>query len=87
MKPADRERIQPFYRPLTQEQAAILYYVSEVARQQFIHEGLRWFDLRRFNISVDRNRVGEAKKARYVLQPEDSRKTLSLPEGVTLINP
>lgn len=87
VKPADRERIQPFYRPLTQEQAAILYYVSEVARQQFIHEGLRWFDLRRFNISVDRNRVGEAKKARYVLQPEDSRKTLSLPEGVTLINP
>lgn len=87
VKPSDRDRIQPFYRPLTQEQAAILFYVSEVARQQFIHEGLRWFDLRRFNISVDRNRVGEVKKALHVLQPEDTRKILSFPEGVTIINP
>ena len=87
VKPSDRERIQPFYRPLTQEQAAIMYYVSEVSRQQFVHEGLRWFDLRRFNISVDRNRVGEAKKANYVLQPEDARKTLAFPEGITVSNP
>lgn len=83
VKSAEKDKIQPFYRPLSLEQAGIFYYISEISRQQFIHEGMRWFDLRRFNISVDRNTPGTTKKARYVLQPEDTRKTLKLPSGLT----
>lgn len=83
VKSAEKDKIQPFYRPLTLEQAGIFYYISEISRQQFIHEGMRWFDLRRFHISVDRNTPGTIKRARYILQPEDSRKTLNLPFGIT----
>lgn len=79
VKSVEKDKIQPFYRPVTSQQAGIIYFVTELSRQQFIHEGMRWFDLRRFNISVDRNAPGTVKKTRYVLQPEDKRKVLDFP--------
>lgn len=44
-----------------------------------MHEGLRWFDLRRFNMSVDRNQTGDVRNVNWVLKPEDSRKYLPFP--------
>lgn len=82
VKSSEKDKIQPFYRPLSLEQAGLFYYVSEIRRQQFVHEGMRWFDLRRFNMSVDRNTPGTVKRARYVLQPEDTRKTMHFPNEI-----
>lgn len=76
---SDRDRIQPYYRPLSASQASLLFVISEMSRQQFMHEGLRWFDLRRFNMSVDRNQTGDVRNVNWVLKPEDSRKYLPFP--------
>ncbi|MCI5743293.1 MAG: RagB/SusD family nutrient uptake outer membrane protein [Bacteroides sp.] len=76
---SDRDRIQPYYRPLSASQASLLYVISEMSRQQFMHEGMRWFDLRRYHMSVDRNRTGEARNVNWVLRPEDNRKVLPFP--------
>lgn len=75
----ERNLIQPFYRPLHIRQSSIFYIVSELRRQEFIHEGMRWFDLRRFNIGIDRNLPGEVRNTELVLKPEDSRKTMQIP--------
>lgn len=77
-------RVQPFYRPLTPEQASLIYVISELRREEFMHEGLRWFDLRRFRMSVDRNLPGGEQVIAWRLQPEDKRKTLELPEAAQL---
>lgn len=80
-----RNRILPFYRPLTQQQASIFYVVAELRQMQFIHEGLRWFDICRFNLAVDRNIAGQPRASYNILQPEDPRKVLNFPDEVSLL--
>lgn len=74
-----RNAIQPYYRPLNQRQASIIYLASELRQMQFMHEGLRWFDICRYNLAVDRSVPGEPRKSNSRLQPEDPRKILEFP--------
>ena len=65
----------PFY-GLTLKQLALVKVISDFRQKEFLHEGLRWFDIRRFYIPVRRN----SKNPIYQpLRKEDPRKLLQIP--------
>lgn len=65
----------PFY-GLTLKQLALVKTISEIRQREFLHEGLRWFDIRRFYLPVKRT----SKSAWYrPLEKEDERKLLQIP--------
>ncbi|WP_165835937.1 RagB/SusD family nutrient uptake outer membrane protein [Marinifilum breve] len=51
-------------------------YYLDLKRKDFIHEGMRWFDIRRFDLEVIHETAdGET----YKLEAKDSKKTLQIP--------
>lgn len=60
-------------------QASLIKLITELRRKEFVHEGLRWFDIRRFDLVVDRNRGGEPYSENKVLIRKDNRKVLQIP--------
>ncbi len=65
----------PFY-GLTVKQLAMVKTITELRQKEFFHEGLRWFDIRRFYLPVTRN----SKNSLYrPLTKEDPRKLLQIP--------
>ena len=65
----------PFY-GMTLKQLALVKTITEFRQREFLHEGLRWFDIRRFYLPVSRR----AKSAWYrPLEKEDERKLLQIP--------
>lgn len=84
--PCDREAYQwtsssnyalytPFY-GMTLKQLALVKIITDFRQKEFLHEGLRWFDIRRFYLPVKR-------KTKYPfyhpLEKEDPRKLLQIP--------
>lgn len=67
--------ISPTY-GLTLKQLALVKTILDFRRKEFFEEGLRWFDIRRFHLSVRRS-----SKSRYYfpLEKEDPRKILQIP--------
>lgn len=65
----------PFY-GMTIKQLALVKIITEFRQKEFIHEGLRWFDIRRFYFPVKRT----SKYSFYrPLLKEDNRKMLQIP--------
>jgi hypothetical protein len=60
----------------TNDQLAVFLYLIDERQREFIHEGLRWFDLKRFEIPVthilDDGSV-------INLSPNDQRKVVQIP--------
>ncbi|MDR7209383.1 RagB/SusD family nutrient uptake outer membrane protein [Flavobacterium piscis] len=69
----------PFY-SLTPVQTSYIKAVAELRRIEFIHEGLRWFDIKRFALKVTHKRYNQPDN---VLTKEDLRKAIQLPLYVT----
>ena len=66
----------PFYE-IPSESMVVIHALQEFRRRAFYQEGLRWFDIRRFNLSIThldflRNIIG-------VLESQDNRKQLQIP--------
>ncbi len=68
----------PFY-ALTDEQAVVIKGIAEFRRREFYHEGLRWLDIKRFDIVVIHNLVQEGMK--IVLKKGDLRRAIQIPES------
>lgn len=65
----------PFY-GLTIKQLALIKIVTDFRQKEFVHDGLRWFDIRRFYLPI----VRDSKNPLYrPLGKEDPRKTLQIP--------
>ena len=65
----------PFY-GMTLKQLALVKTITEFRQREFLHEGLRWFDIRRFYLPVKR----DSKSPWYrPLVKEDERKLLQIP--------
>lgn len=65
----------PFY-GMTIKQLALVKIITDFRQKEFVHEGLRWFDLRRFYMPVKR----KSKSSLYrPLLKEDPRKLLQIP--------
>lgn len=70
------ETYNPFY-GLTIQQLALIKIILLLRRVEFLHEGLRWFDIRRFYMPIKRN----TKNKYYIpLRNNDPRKTLQIPQ-------
>ena len=69
--------INPHY-ALTEEQKTYLKCLMRIRRTEFIHEGLRWFDIKRMHIEV---RHANMNGVTNVLTPDDERRVLAIPEA------
>jgi starch-binding outer membrane protein, SusD/RagB family len=56
----------------------LIRYIVDERRKEFMHEGLRWFDIKRFGIPVVHTDAGGAPR---VLQSDDPRKVLQIPQA------
>lgn len=65
----------PFY-GLTPKQASYIKALADLRKRDFIHEGLRWFDIRRFDLKIT-HRFFDAPP--NILQKGDKRKVLQIP--------
>jgi hypothetical protein len=69
----------PFY-SLTEVQTSYIKAVAELRRIEFIHEGMRWFDIKRFALEITHKTENEADN---VLSKNDERKAMQIPLHVT----
>jgi hypothetical protein len=59
-------------------QAATLSFILDERRKEFIHEGMRWFDIRRYQIPVTHRLENGAS---INLAADDNRKVLQIPQS------
>jgi hypothetical protein len=78
--PVIADEYTPFY-SLTPEQTSYIKAITEARRREFLHEGLRWFDIKRFNLVVVHNTYnpqGQITK-NNVLVKDDKRRAVQIP--------
>jgi hypothetical protein len=63
---------------LTEDQAAFVKGIAEFRRREFYHEGLRWLDIKRFNLVVTH---GLVEGDDIVLGKDDPRRAIQIPES------
>jgi len=69
----------PFY-TLTPVQTSYIKAIAEARRKDFLREGARWFDIKRFNLVVTHNTLQFGKITRSnVLEKDDKRRALQIP--------
>jgi hypothetical protein len=65
------------------DQENLLHALLYLRRIVTVHDGLRWFDVRRYGIEISRRQVGNNQYAETdVLKKDDPRRTLQLPNAV-----
>ena len=65
--------------PFTSDRSAMLEYYLLEKRKEFIIQGMRWFDIRRFELEV-RHVLGDNASV-VILRGDDRRKVLQIPES------
>jgi hypothetical protein len=73
--PVIENEFTPFY-GLTPKQASYIKAIADVRRRDFIHEGLRWFDIRRFDLKITHYSFTAPPN---ILQKGDNRRVLQIP--------
>lgn len=75
----DVETISYYYSPITQNpQEAFLYYILDERAKEFIHEGLRWFDNKRYGFRIAHTLEDGST---ITLESDDQRKVLQIPQA------
>lgn len=67
----------PFY-SLDDRQRTYLNGITDLRRREFIQEGMRWFDVKRFHIEIVR--ISENGDVEDTLTPDDLRRAVQIPE-------
>lgn len=67
-----------YYGTNNNSQLAAFFFIIDERQKEFMHEGLRWFDIRRFQIPVQHLLENGAA---ITLQPDDERKVLQIPQA------
>ncbi len=67
-------------------QEALVKYILELRRIEFVHEGMRWFDILRYGLTVTHEFVGTGGVVTKTLEigPDDKLRQLKLPNEVKL---
>ena len=69
----------------TNSSGALLQTILDFRRREFMHEGMRWFDLLRYKVAVTHNvRASDGKITTITLAADDKRKVLQIPQEVSL---
>lgn len=73
-------QLNPFYE-ISEDNRTILNCIVDLRRKEFFYEGMRWFDLRRFNMPVRHYCLeGDKGSVMIELKANDPRKVLQIPE-------
>ena len=59
----------------------MLKCITDLRRKEFIQEGMRWFDIKRYHLEVVHNVYGSVEK--HVLTGDDLRRAIQIPGGAT----
>ncbi|PXY39403.1 RagB/SusD family nutrient uptake outer membrane protein [Flavobacterium cheongpyeongense] len=73
--PVIADEFTPFY-TMTPVQTSYVKAIAETRRRDFIHEGMRWFDVKRFNLVVNHEITNQPTN---VLVKDDKRRALQIP--------
>ncbi|WP_432222149.1 RagB/SusD family nutrient uptake outer membrane protein [Flavobacterium sp. TMP13] len=73
--PVVADQFTPFY-TITAQQTSFINALTETRRRDFVHEGMRWFDVKRFNIVVNHQTYN---KPDNILVKDDKRRALQIP--------
>jgi starch-binding outer membrane protein, SusD/RagB family len=69
----------------TNSAGALLQTILDFRRREFMHEGMRWFDILRYKIPVTHNVLGnDGKSSTITLSATDNRRVLQIPQEVSL---
>lgn len=71
----DASEYAPYYE-LSNDQSKLIKFIAEIRRREFYNEGLRWFDIKRFNIPVTHDFIDQNSD---VLTADDNRKAVQIP--------
>lgn len=66
----------PFYGVDGEQQQRYLWYMLDIRRREFIHEGMRWFDIKRFNFEIEHKLFGNGS---VKLTKDDLRHAVQIP--------
>ena len=79
-----KKKLNPKFTVTTGVQENMIHYVLQCRRILTLHEGLRWFDIKRYGIEVPRFQIqaDESVIVLDVLKVDDSRRTIQLPQDV-----
>ena len=82
--PTPKKRLNPDFTIEAGEQENLLHAVLHLRRMLTLHEGLRWFDVKRYGIEISRRRINAngSVSETDVLMKRDSRRAIQLPDGV-----
>lgn len=65
---------------MTPIQAFYIKAIAEARRRDFIHEGIRWFDIKRFNLVVEPDTYTSGKiSKKNIIVKDDKRRALQIP--------
>lgn len=82
--PTQKKTLSPGFSVAEGIQENLIHYVLQCRRILTLHEGLRWFDVKRYGIEVPRYQIQSsgAVKVLDVLKKDDPRRALQLPQDV-----
>ncbi|MBC5621869.1 RagB/SusD family nutrient uptake outer membrane protein [Butyricimonas hominis] len=70
--------LDPWYKDqIDADQMLVLKYITDLKRREFCSEGMRWFDVKRFNIEVTHKEYGTQNE--NILTKDDPRRLLQIP--------
>lgn len=85
LNPTIKKKLNPNFAIESGEQENMLHCILQMRRLHFIHEGMRWFDIKRFGIEVDRRLINSQEKIASVtatLGVKDLRRAIQIPQDV-----
>lgn len=74
------DEYQPFY-ALSGDAQKYVKYLAEIRRREFVGEGARWFDIKRYNMEV--KHIDLVSNQEYILNKKDLRKAIQLPSHLS----
>lgn len=79
-----KKKLNPKFTVTSGDQENLIHYVLQCRRILTLHEGLRWFDIKRYGIEVPRFQIQADDKVVVldVLKADDPRKAIQLPQDV-----
>jgi len=82
--PTQKKKLHPKFTVAAGVQENLIHYVLQCRRILTLHEGLRWFDIKRYGIEVPRYQIqaDESVVVLDVLKADDLRRAIQLPQDV-----
>ncbi|MGN6438327.1 MAG: RagB/SusD family nutrient uptake outer membrane protein [Agriterribacter sp.] len=79
-------KVRAHYNNAFNAKEALILYILELRRAEFIHEGMRWLDILRYDIPVTHEFVGPGNVpiGSITVEADDKLRQLKLPDGVKL---